>query len=394
MNKDPTRLRTSSWPLGLIGMLVLIAGVESFIAGRDLDFINASVASWRYAASTARTSTREAEILCLGTSLTKDGVLPRVMEKQLGRPTQNLAVFAGPMAASYYLLKHALERGARPKVVLLDCQDAPNVWENRHKPHSNLWAQVRQWPEILDARESLELAWTMRDARLFGVLASSLALPSSRARFEIRASILSALRGRSSSSLLTVAAVRRNWRINGGAHVMAEITDSAQPTIAQLHGPEAAHLLRKWGFDRFGESYAQRLMDLTARYGIAVLWLFPPVGPETLEYRDRTGLTDYFNRLARSIQARYSHVVVIDGRDSGYPPRAFSDLYHLNARGALAYSHSLARIIEQHLADPSNLPRWVALPAYREVEADVPIEDIDQSRLAIIKLNGGSRLVR
>jgi hypothetical protein len=92
--------------------------------------------------------------------------------------------------------------------------------------------------------------------------------------------------------------------------------------------------------------------------------------------------------------ARYPDLVVVDGRSSGYPEGAFGDAFHLNRRGALAYTGGLAEIVERALAEPSRVSGWVALPAYREMSTTVQVEDLDESRRAVLRAAGVDRVLR
>ena len=75
----------------------------------------------------------------------------------------------------------------------------------------DLWRQVRLWPELLTLGECLDLSWTARDPSFFAALAVSKALPSARARFEIRARLAAALDGRPSSAGPRASGLFWNW---------------------------------------------------------------------------------------------------------------------------------------------------------------------------------------
>ena len=88
-------------------MLALVAAAESWLAWHDVEFANYSAECWRMSGWAAR-HVRRSEVLCFGTSLSKHGVLPRVIEHlQTGKRAYNLAVFSGPVPASYFLLRRA-----------------------------------------------------------------------------------------------------------------------------------------------------------------------------------------------------------------------------------------------------------------------------------------------
>ena len=79
---------------------------------------------------------------------------------------------------------------------------------------------LRNWPELLDLGECLDLAWTARDATFLTTMLVSHALPSYKARFDIRSSILTALDGHYMAASTTALVYLRNWNVNLGANVM------------------------------------------------------------------------------------------------------------------------------------------------------------------------------
>jgi hypothetical protein len=78
-------------------------------------------------------------------------------------------------------------------------------------------------------------------------------------------------------------------------------------------------------------------------------------------------------------------VIVLDGRRSGYDRRVFSDNPHLDRHGATTLSTDVAAVIRRSFAHPSAVPRWVVLPAYRDLATDFPVEDLAQSQAALIQ---------
>src|SRR5262249_38171040 len=149
-------------PAGLLGMILLVATIENHVARHRLDVANVPALNWASAESLARKA-RSFEVLCLGSSLTTSGGLPRIIEQRLGKSTCNLAVMGGTAPANYYLLKRALESGAHPKAVVVDWQEMPVDRDDRWN-FVALWKHVRLWPELLTLAECLDLSWTARDA--------------------------------------------------------------------------------------------------------------------------------------------------------------------------------------------------------------------------------------
>jgi hypothetical protein len=208
----------SALPRALLGMLALVALVEIGLTRYRNDFAEYSAECWRASGEAARHATRS-EILIFGSSLSKHGVLPQVIERQIGKRAYNLAVFSGPAAASFFLLRRALEAGARPSAVLLDCQDGPLDANTRQERDGALVPNMRYWPELLDARDLMDLAWSTRDASFLAATVLSKTLTSYRCRFELRAAIRTLAEGKNPSTQVGLAALHRNWIINRGAHV-------------------------------------------------------------------------------------------------------------------------------------------------------------------------------
>src|SRR5690242_7088316 len=102
MNGGRSTRATGRAPVGLLGMLALLALGERYVARHDLDLTNTAPVNWRYSGREAR-KTETGSVLCFGTSLVKYGLLPRVIEQTTGRKAFNLAVCNGGMASSYYV---------------------------------------------------------------------------------------------------------------------------------------------------------------------------------------------------------------------------------------------------------------------------------------------------
>ena len=98
-----------------------------------------------------------------------------------------------------------------------------------------------------------------------------------------------------------------------------------------------------------------------------------------LQGAETSGVDGAFTAFVRSTQKKHKGVTVVDGRHSGYDPSTFADHTHLNSRGSIAMSHELAAILKA----PEGRPRWVDLPRFRDWPLTVPLEDVDQSRIAL-----------
>ena len=184
-------------PRGFIGMLTLMALVELYVGCHSLRYTTDHALCWKEFARAAGCEVSGCEVLCFGDSLVKLGVLPQVVEACSGRLAYNLALLNGPPSASYFLLRRALDSGARPKVVVVDFMPGQVARDPRQEEFR------RAWPDLVSARECLDLAWSTRDAAFLGRLAVAKLLPLVKSDREIRAEILSALgaRGVGSASL-------------------------------------------------------------------------------------------------------------------------------------------------------------------------------------------------
>ena len=357
-------------PAGLLGMLALIAAAESFVARRDLDWMRFEGWDWRLTPRAAAERAPRCEYLCFGDSLVKFGVLPRVVEAKLGAPAHNLAICSGTAATSYFLLRRALERGARPKAVVVDFMQKILADPPQSKTVAFPWA------EFLSTRDALDLASTARDAEFFAAVMTARALPSARARFEIRGNVLAALRGESPSLRPFTPLFFRNWGFNRGAQA---IPPNPQFRDA-FPDPDAPVPPDPWACEPVNAAYCHRFFDLAAAHGIPVYWLLTPISPGERARCARLGDSEPYLRFVRRMQAACPNVVVLDGRRSAYGPDVFVDRAHLDRRGASSLSADLASILAH---PPSPGIRVVDLPAFRDRVDAAPVEDLTQSMLAI-----------
>lgn len=362
-------------PRGLLGMIGLVVIVECFVAGRPLDFSDPVSLSWQLSARSAGSdATRSATILCVGDSLVKHGVIPAVLEAKTGDRVSNLAIARGPAPATYFLLRRALEAGARPRAVVLDFKPGVLVGSARYN--------LRYWQEILSVREALDLARRDHGGSFLLSLALGRLFPTVRGRLEVRGAILAAFRGEDSPMRLINRVCQRNWGVNGGANVAADNPAFTGTVSAEQHKSLLSHL---WYCHRVNAAYVRRLLDLTADRGIPVYWLLPPVSPELQARREATGAEAGYLTFVRTFQSRYPHLTVVDGRHSGYDASAFVDATHLDGRGAATLTAELGTILGRADApEVARASRWVDLPPYRPDPSPLPLEDVEESR-AIVK---------
>ena len=339
-------------PFGLLGMLALVVLVELAIGGRRLDFTTIWADDWRRTAEAASREAKNREILCFGDSLIKMGILPRVIQARTGLRTYNLALNAGTMPSEYFLLRRALESGAKPKAIVVDffalmLADQPQL-------------SVRTYPDLATTGDCLDLAWTARDLSFGSSVMLGKLLPSYKCRFEVRASILGAFDGVRASPWPRDAVVWATWKANDGAQPMPVIPASIKPppdpyTIATLSA-------RDWTCDPINAAYFEKFLKLAASHKLPVFWLMPPLSPEIHAARRAIGSDAAYARLAREVQTQYPNVTVLDARGSGYDQAVHIDMIHLDYRGAEVLSDDLATVLNDHLRK-GKTDRWVDLPA-------------------------------
>jgi hypothetical protein len=360
-------------PRGCLGMLVLVAAVETQLAHHELDITNTGAAILRYAGWAARREAVKCEILCLGDSLIKFGIVPGVIEERLGRRTYNLAVVGGQAPGSYFLLRQALASGAHPSALLVDFK--PNFLAQDPR------VSERQWTELVSTWDCCDLAWTSRDAALGGWMLLGRLLPSLNSRFELRANLMGALRGVSASPRPSVLVHWRNQNQNRGALLAAR-----NPANRGEVAPDHTHVYfpDRWSCHPVNAAYLERFMRLAQAHEIPVFWLLPPLVPAVQARREEMGLDLLYTTFVRAVQRRFPNLTIIDGRHSGYEHTVFVDAAHLDRYGAGTLTEGVAGVVQPYLdRGRPTLPRWINLPAYRDSPVDIHGEDLIESHVAL-----------
>ena len=222
-------------PAGMLGLIGLVIAVEMGL-GRSHRFDNDMAESWRVKASAARRDAPGCDVLGFGDSLIEFGLLPAILEERLGGKAYNLATHAGSPSSSYFLLKQALDAGARPRAVVVDFSPHQVV---RNPGHELI--RRRAWPELATLGEAIDLWRTLRDGDLFGSIVLGKVFRSVKARPEIRSAIVTDVKGRfrSVDEALLAPVTYRNLRLNRGAYVMPASRPTGRPVAGQrrLHLP-------------------------------------------------------------------------------------------------------------------------------------------------------------
>jgi hypothetical protein len=355
-------------PLGLLGMIALVAVVETVVSLQPVRFLETASLSWRLAIEAIPREAEHCEVACLGDSLVKIGVIPEVVRDVSGRSTYNFAMAQAPAPATYFALRRLLDAGGKPSAIVVDFK--PSLLAGGPK------FSLRHWQTVLNAREVCELAVDTKNPALLIEIGLGRMLPSYRDRDQIREAVVAGLRGEVARNDETNRMALRNWTLNQGAHV-----NSLQGHFSGEVSPEIHKKLLSdaWKPHRVNVVYVDRILSLAEANRISVYWLIPPLSPELQERRLSSGVEAAYDAFVRSTQAKHPTVTVIDGRSSGYEVSTFADHTHLNGRGSIALSHDLAVLLKRDLSGK----RWVALPRFRDVIPTHPLEDIEQSRFAL-----------
>jgi hypothetical protein len=362
------------WPLpwAMLAALGLLAAVERYVARRTLDFSDQWRADRQWVLRSLRAEAPGYDLLCLGDSQVKFGVVPASLERRLGKRSINLALHGGQSPEVYFLLREVLRRGGRPATVVVDFKP----WLLTHPVQPRLaW-----YAELLGVADCTHLARAAGDAGFLGAILARKALPSLGLRDGIRENTLLALRGEVPTQLGTILTLWRNWNRNRGAQVMPE---GPYPRVPWELYP---HLFQRWSCHPICERYLRAFLDLTAAHGIVVIYLLPPVEPVVQSICERSGFDEDYVRFVRGLQAGYGNLLVVDGRHSGYLTPAFCDPLHLNRLGAAVLSRDLAKVVARSVRDPGAVPGWVELPPFRPTGEMDDVEDLSASMLALQKM--------
>ena len=236
-------------------------------------------------------------------------------------------------------------------------------------------------------RGSLRAVPLRADAEFFGTVAVAKLLPTFANRQQIRAGVLGAFRGESPQGRVHIPVLWRNWRTNGGAQLNPRNPAFRDPYAETPAAPGSG----TWRPDPVNAEYLEKFLDLAGSRGIPVYWLLPPFTPGLQRIHDQIGDAPAYRRYAREALARHPNLVVVDAQHSGYEANLFIDPVHLDRQGAAVLSMDLAEVVATHPAAGPPESRWVALPAYQERPAAVPLEDTGESFLALRTRETGRR---
>ncbi len=343
---DASAPRRRRLPWGLLGMLALVWGIETWVARAP--YTDEVGWSWRSVREVLDRDAAGCEVLGLGDSQLKFGLLPRVLEERLDGRVYNLAVVRAQPVVSAHLLRAVLAQGARPRAIVL----------NAFPPLLSAPASLNsaEWPELFGPRGVLELAAEAREPFLPLQVLGNWLLPTFVARAEIRGAILFALAGQPFETRM-----QREWRIRGPEHggfrvpFLGNFSENAPASLPTIRS-------YRWSCRPEHEQAIRQLLSLAAAHEIRVFWLLMPVTPTSEARRAQNGLSAAEQAFLRRFQDEFPNLVVCDGRGLGLPKTDFYDPFHLNAAGAEKFSRAVAVALERHLRTaPASAARWVAL---------------------------------
>ena len=364
-----------SCPLGLLGMLATIGIVEQCVAPRmqDASRVGRVEMSWEEAARAAGGSEGQSEILLLGDSRIKLGLLPRVLHEQLGLSVYNLGTLGGQAPGSYFLLRRVLERGSRPRAIVVDYSES--LLKCAPGQNAACWADRFGW------RDGVEVAWHSADPAL-GVSAALHGLLPGWCDGRDRSLVF----GFAAKTPHRLAAAdddrrvfERNWRQNRGAQVAPRAFVPVEEMQAEAAGD--------WRPDPANVYYVDRLLRMAQAHSIAVYWFLPPSIPERRERLPRNGVSVSYRKFVAERLAKFSNLIVLDGEQLAWGLDSFRDPLHVNRDGAVRLSRAVAAATQRRLRgeEKSGL-RWIELIETDGREAGTYqnlVEDLDQSRAAI-----------
>ena len=355
--------RRSRVPYGFLGMIAIVVLVEVLLARRPIAI--STVASWnrQFSAESASLRSPGHDVLFFGDSLIKLGLVPKIIEDDSGQSAFNLAAASSPAPSTYVMLRRALDAGAKPKAIIIDF--GPGLLAAA--PDKD----IRNASEVLRLGEFLDLAMISRSVPYASSFALRWVLPTVRRRSEIRKAIVSAWRGEIGHDLETNRACLRNWLQNDGAHLAAVSTTASPDSGSDTTSAGQLHV------HRVNREYVDRIFAMAASKGIRAYWLLPPTNPQS----PRQGLETSYTAFVKSVKAKHPEITILDARHSGYDASVFFDPVHLDVRGAVALSRSIARAI----SDPSDKsPKWIALAKPEFSPGQRLPEDFEQSKIAVV----------
>ena len=289
--------KPSSIPWGAAGMVALLVVVEAFVGRHWIDLTDPVSLSWRYSAVAAETGVRDCEVLCLGDSLVKHGLVPSVIERTSGTESREPFRRAGLDAPDLFACCAGRSiRGARPKALIINAKPAVLLGG----PEFN----ARAWQEVLHParcrRTAADHAGTRRSSR-----------PRSSAGCFHRCDA----GWRSNPPVLAAIARRDRPHSLDQSRPLAELVRQRRGECRSVRClPTAARSTREverqlytdlFYVDPANAEAIERILKLAADRRIPLFWVLFPLSPKLQSLRDESGAEMLHDRFLKSIVARY-----------------------------------------------------------------------------------------
>ena len=327
--------------------------------------------SWNAATRTADGPDGGADVLCLGDSLLKLGILPRILEDRLGRSVYNLGVLGGQAPGSYFLLRRVLERGLRPQAILVDFAEdllslAPGL-------------SPVCWADSLGRRESLEVAWHSRDPALAISTGMHWLLPNwCDQNHRQQLCILGSANVFRNFAADDPRVFERNWKFNRGAQVAPREFVPVERVSARDD--------ERWQPHPANALYVDKLLRTAKAHRIPVFWILTPLESRRRRKLEQHGVSAAYRDFVDRRLAGFSCLTVLDGHDLLARIDEFRDPIHVNRDGAIRLSLAVARATRPRLCGEFSGSRWIVLAGEGDQEISKYqslVEDLDQSRAAV-----------
>jgi hypothetical protein len=357
------------YPFGLFGMVALIVGAECAHAprGRMVDPVGRVKLSWSESMTAADGPQARAQVLCLGDSLIKLGILPRVLEARTGVSAYNLAVLGGQAPSSFFLLRRVLEQGLRPRALLVDFSEDLLSLAPGQNPTC--------WADSLGARQSMDLAWRSCDPTLAISTGLHWLLPHWCDQNHVQAALGL---GVDRTTADDPRVFERNWQFNRGAQVAPRIfvpVEGFSSGTGERWRPQAANAF-----------YVDRLLRTADAGKILVFWILTPSVSGRLKQSEQTGVHAAYRQFIDAQIAAHPCLTVLDGQRLFKDKGAFRDPIHVNRDGAIGLSVAVGTAIAPRLYGDRPAARWIELLETGDQETSKYqklVEDLDQSRGAV-----------
>lgn len=359
--RPPSRL-IERVPRGFLGMLAILLVTEWIWLARSRDFVEVWSDDWRQTAEAASTGLRDRDVLILGDSLVKFGVLPKQIEARTGLKSYNLALHAGAVPSSYMMLKRALDAGAKPRAIVADFYALMMAEKTQEK--------VLSYSTIASIGECFEMGREAQSPDLTTKLLLGKLLVSFKSRFVIRVCLMGAFRGERVSAWPAQQNVWTTWKEQQGAQPIPMPSWKFYYDVA-LH---RLLVFDRWEPDPVQVAYIEKFLKLAESKQIPVIWLMPPLSTPVQVVRQECGNDAAYTQFVQSIIARHPTVEVLDARRSGYDESVHIDLLHLDQIGAKVFSNDVADVLAERLLNrnqPDN-ERWSRLPSLAGRTGDEP----------------------